>query len=261
MAGVAKALVSEEEVDRLAELDVVAEARDVVSSFEVILQRVRTGDIDGVAARHKLFQDASILRLKARTATIGGLGPITHRLEEYLAAIESIDAEKADDVQVFADRIADVLDGKWSEAREVAGVVRDLPSHCAFEVSDVEIAQVEITLVMPQRSAARVVERELAACGYRVSVVLDPFDSIGLINQTRPDLVITAQVMPQLSGVDLACALNAMPATRDIPVALLTSLERGHPDLAVLPMSAGLIRRGASFGEDLAEVLERFDIT
>ena len=61
MAGVAKALVSEEEVDRQAELDVTAEARDVVSSLEVVLQRVRTGDMDGATARHKLFQDASIL--------------------------------------------------------------------------------------------------------------------------------------------------------------------------------------------------------
>ncbi|NNG04346.1 MAG: response regulator, partial [Inquilinus sp.] len=211
--------------------------------------------------RRKLYQDASILRLKARTVSIGGLGPLTHRLEEYLAGIESIDGQKADDLQTFADRIADVLDGKWTEPREVAGVVRDLPTHWAFEVGDVEIAQVEITLVMPQRSAARVVERELAACGYRVSVVLDPFEAIGLINETRPDLVITAQVMPRLSGVDLACALSAMPATRDVPVALLTSLERGHPDLTALPMGAGVIRRGPSFGEDLANVLERFEIT
>ncbi|NNG05301.1 MAG: hypothetical protein HKM95_14550, partial [Inquilinus sp.] len=91
MAGLAKVLVSEEEVDRQAEQDVLAEARDVVADFEVVLQRVRTGDMDGAAARRKLYQDASILRLKARTVSIGGLGPLTHRLEEYLAGIESID--------------------------------------------------------------------------------------------------------------------------------------------------------------------------
>src|SRR3546814_19867409 len=111
---------------------------------------------------------------------------------------------------------------------------------------------------MPQRSAARVVERELAACGYRVSTVLDPFEALELILDTRPDLVLTAMVMPRLTGVDLACALSAMPATRDIPTAVLTSLEPNHPDLSALPLGAGLIRRGPRFGDDLAPVLARF---
>ena len=74
-------------------------------------------------------------------------------------------------------------------------------------------------------------------------------------------MVITAQVMPRVTGVDLACALAAMPTTKDIPVALLTSLESNHPDLAALPVNVGLIRRGVSFGDDLAHVLERFKIT
>jgi CheY-like chemotaxis protein len=106
-----------------------------------------------------------------------------------------------------------------------------------------------------------VVARELAACGYRVSTVLDPIEALELILETRPDFVITSMVMPCMSGVDLACALNAMPATKTIPVALLTSLEPGHPDLAPLPMNTGLIRRGAQFGDDLADVLQRFGIT
>ena len=44
-------------------------------------------------------------------------------------------------------------------------------------------------------------------------------------------------------------------------VAVLTSLEPNHPDLAALPIGAGLIRRGPRFGDDLAHVLQRFAIT
>ena len=40
-----------------------------------------------------------------------------------------------------------------------------------------------------------------------------------------------------------------------------TSLDLDHPDLATLPMTAGRIRRGAQFGDDLADVLQRFKIT
>jgi CheY-like chemotaxis protein len=106
-----------------------------------------------------------------------------------------------------------------------------------------------------------VVGRELAACGYRVATVLNPIEALELILETKPDLVITAQVMPRMSGVDLACALAAMPATKAIPVALLTSLDPDHADLRALPMNVGLIRRGAHFGDDLADVLQRFNIT
>ena len=89
----------------------------------------------------------------------------------------------------------------------------------------------------------------------------DTIEALELILETKPDLVITAQVMPRMSGVDLACALAAMPATRGIPVALLTSLDPDHPDLRALPMNVGLIRRGKQFGDDLADVLQRFHIT
>lgn len=253
-------IISAEEVDRREQAELLAEARDVMADFEVRLQQFRSDDLEGSSARQMLFQAAASLRLMARSVTAGGLAPLTHRLEEYLAGIDAIDKDNVADLQTFCDRIADVLDGKLIEPDAIASVVRALPNRWSFEVGDVEIAEVEIMLVLPQRAAARVVERELAACGYRVSVLLDPFEAIGLIAESRPDLVITTQIMPRLSGVDLACALSAMPATHGIPVALLTSLERNHPDLEALPMRTGLIRRGEGFGEDLATVLERFEI-
>ncbi|WP_159104292.1 hypothetical protein [Sneathiella glossodoripedis] len=52
-----------------------------------------------------------------------------------------------------------------------------------------------------------------------------------------------------------------MPVTKNIPVAVLTSLEPEHPDLKPLPIAVGLIRRGDQFGSDLADTLQRFRIT
>lgn len=261
MAGKAFGLMSEEDVDRQAEDEVLAEARDVVAALDIRLQQMRTGDLDGREAARLLLLDASNLRLKARAVSMAGLGPLTHRLEDYLAGLPALAGEHIDDLQTFSDKIAAVLDGEAVAESEVADVVRHLPAKRTFEIEDVTISEVEVTLVMGQRSAARVVERELAACGYRVSTVLDPFEALALIVETKPDLVITAMVMPRMSGVDLACALSAMPATKKIPVAVLTSLSGDHPDLAALPMNAGLIRRGPSFGDDLAHVLQRFTIT
>ena len=254
-------VISEEQVDEQAEIEVLDEARDVVSNLEIRLQQVRTGSLARDEAAVLLSQDASNLRLKARTVAINGLAPITHRLDEYLSAISVIEDKHITDLQTFGDRIGALLDGDFVSTEETAEVVRNLPHMMTFDVSDVTITDTEVTLVLPQRSAASVVGRELAACGYRVSTVLDPLEALGLIVETRPDMVITTVVMPRLSGVDLACAMAAMPSTRAIPVAVLTSLEPNHPDLAALPMNAGLIRRGPNFGDDLADVLQRFNIT
>ena len=255
-------IATEQEVDRQALDEVIAEARDLVGDLEVQLQQVRTGTVSGEEAARRFGQAAQSLHLRSRTVQLPGLTPLTHRLADYLAALKSIELRHIDDLQVFADRIAAFLDGDTDITRDIASVVRTLPSKAkTFDVSDVTYSEIDVLLVMPQRSAARAVERELAACGYVVSIVIDPFEAIQIAVETRPDLIITAMVMDRLSGVDMACALNAMPVTRSIPVCLLTSLSLDAPELKALPPHTGIIRRGPAFGDDLAHVLQRFTIT
>lgn len=254
-------ILSEDEVDRLAENEVLDEARDVVGSFELRLQDLRNGTLQPAAALKQLGREAANLRFKAQTVALTGLAPLAHRLDDYLSGLKTLDDKQIADIQAFIDRIAGLLEGETVASDDIATVVRSLPRKSSFEVADVTVTDTEVTLVIPQRAAARIVERELTECGYRVSTVLNPLEALGLIIETRPDLVITSMVMPRISGVDLSCALAAMPATRDIPVALLTSLASGHPDLAGLPMTVGVIRRGTQFADDLAQVLQRFAIT
>lgn len=254
-------VLSEVQVDQQEAVELADEASDMVASLELRLQQVRSGVLDSNSALEFLGRDSFNLKMAARSGAVAGLAALTHRLDDYLADIESLTDQHVDDLQVFADKIGALLDGEPVEVEQIASVVRELPSKRSFELSDIVITDVEVTLVMPKRIAARVVERELAACGYRVSTVLDSVEAIGLVVETRPDLVITSMVLPTLSGVDLACAFAAMPTTKGLPVAVLTSLERDHPDLRALPMSAGLIRRGEQFGDDLADVLQRFEIT
>jgi CheY-like chemotaxis protein len=254
-------LISEEELYSQDEREVIDEARDLVGNLELRVQQVKNGILNPTEAAKLLAQESANLRMKARAVNIVGFGPLTHRLDEYLSELDAVDAQHADDLITFADHISALLDGETADLNDVAAVLRQLPQQYTFNVEDVTVMDKDVTLVLPQRSAAKVVGRELAACGYRVSAVLNPIEALELILETKPDLVITAQVMPRMSGVDLACALAAMPATRSIPVALLTSLDPDHPELRALPMNVGLIRRGPQFGDDLADVLQRFNIT
>lgn len=254
-------VLSEEEVEAQYEQEALDEARDVVASLEVRMQQIRSGTLAPEDAASVLAQDASNLRLKVKAVNLPGLTPLSHRLDEFLSQAKKITIDNIADLQLFSDRISSILEGEKIPVEELAAVIRNLPHKSTFDVAEITVTDTEVTLVMPQRTAAKVVERELAACGYRVSTVLDSVEAFQIVVETRPDLVITAAVMPRLSGIDFACALAAMPITRHIPVAVLTSLEPSHPDLKALPMTVGIIRRGPQFGTDLADTLQRFNIT
>ena len=65
--------------------------------------------------------------------------------------------------------------------------------------------------------------------------------------------------MEVIDGIDLACALAAMKATQDIPVAILTNFDTGSRELSRLPAGAVIIRHGEHFSEQLAHMLSDFE--
>ena len=103
-------------------------------------------------------------------------------------------------------------------------------------------------------------ERELQACGYRVTRESNSFKTIEIASLTRPDLIIVTGVLDTLSGVDIVSAFRAMPATREIPVALITSASREEAVQDGLPDSVPVIRKGKAFGDDLTDALSQLGI-
>jgi len=255
------AVLSEEDLENLYESEALDEAREVAESLELRLQQMISCDISKEKAKTLLVQDSSNLRLKVKAVNLPGLSAICQRLDDYLWHIDVISMQNILDLQVFSDSITKALDGSGGEECDIAEEIRTLPHHATFDIADIKTIHKDVTLVLPKKVAARVVERELVECGYRVTTVLDSLQAFEIILDTKPDLVICSAVLPRLSGIDLICALHAMPATEKVHTALLTSLALDHPDLGKLPKAASIIRRGEDFGSDLADVLQRFDIT
>ena len=52
---------------------------------------------------------------------------------------------------------------------------------------------------------------------------------------------------------DLPAPIKAMPATRDIPIAIITSEARDHDSLRDLPASVPTLGKGDRFSDDVAE--------
>jgi len=247
-----------EDVDRELEREFLDEAHDTVMNLTLVLHGVRSGETPAADALARIRREVSTLRLRGRSVKIPGLSVIANRLEDYVFELESLAPHHLDSLQTFLDQISRVLDGSTADTAEI---VRALPVNPTFNPAEVTVRNVEILLVEPQRTTARIVARELKACGYRVTVASGPFEALELVLRIKPDMVMAAATLGEISGIDLACALTAMPATRRIPFALLTSFDREHASLEELPARVAILRKGVLFGDDLAEALSRLGLT
>ncbi len=184
---------------------------------------------------------------------------IAHRLEDYIAELPSLDVRQAADATVFVDRMQDIVElGRDPDDADAGNLVRGLPAHPSFQSGAPEIRNVEILLVSPSRAVSQIVLRTLRSLGYRVTTAGSAWQAIELAIRTRPDLIITSAVMAGISGIDLSRAFAAMAVTEDLPMAVLTSFSKDHPELQHLPPEVAVISLDKAFEEDLAEVITKF---
>lgn len=90
--------------------------------------------------------------------------------------------------------------------------------------------------------------KRLLQAHYMVSAACDGRQALALALKTRPDLVLSDIMMPELDGVDLLRCLRADPCTQTIPIILLSArageeaavegLDAGADDYLVKPFSA-----------------------
>ncbi len=252
-----------DQMERLIEGEFVDEVRDVCNTLDVLLGNLRSGTArsdDGLGTLRRSF-----VSLEARSKGVDQplISILAYRATDYLSDIKELGPAQINDLQTFVDRMRAVVDGDAATIEAAPQLVRELPAKRAtdFDIGDVKQLNIESMVVAPDRMTQRVVSRELAACGYRVSSEKSALRALELISRTRPDFVIVSAVLDELSGIDIASALTAMPSTRNIPIALLTSYSWGHPSLHDLPTRVAIIRKGNSFGSDLAEFLGRFGVT
>jgi DNA-binding response OmpR family regulator len=67
----------------------------------------------------------------------------------------------------------------------------------------------------------------LERAGYAVEMAFDGAEALAAIRRTRPDLVVTDIVMPEMDGFELLSALRRDPDLQDIPCVVLGNVAVG----------------------------------
>ncbi len=233
------------------------EAAELLQHLDVSLDAARHGRKPANELIAEIRRVAIPLRGQANTYGARLIGTVARRMEDYLANVGDLSAQAFEDLQVFVDTLVDLVEGRMPLDTDAADAVRRLPAKRGLDLDDIEVRDVEVMLVMLHGTATRIVEREMQQCGYRITTVTSTFEALPLIVRTKPEMVIISAVMPELGGIDLAIALAAMPATRNVSTALITSLDDDDEYLRLLPESVPVIHKGPSFGDDIAEALSR----
>jgi CheY-like chemotaxis protein/HPt (histidine-containing phosphotransfer) domain-containing protein len=244
-----------EVVDELRQ-EFVDEAVETLQGLDVTLDAARNGHVPEAQVVDEFRRAAVRLRGPAGGFGLRALATVCHRLDDYLThAPAALPPRTWDDLQRFLDLMLSLAEGRLPPETDPASLVRTLPPRLGFELGDIQIRSVEVMLVMPHGAQTRYVERELQQCGYRVAVVSDTIEAFAHVVQAKPDLIVVSALMPHLDGIDLAMGLAAMPSTRNIPIAVITSLDPGDERLELLPKKIPVVHKGPSFGDDLFAAL------
>jgi CheY-like chemotaxis protein len=87
---------------------------------------------------------------------------------------------------------------------------------------------------------------------YEVATSRDGMEGLEKVRHWKPDLIVTDSVMPNIDGFELLRILKSDPATREIPVIMLTGSDQADPTQAARLQPDALASKSADWSELLA---------
>ena len=91
-------------------------------------------------------------------------------------------------------------------------------------------ANFKVLLVEDSKFLRMANEHALSRAGYLVSTAADGEEALRIAKDRLPDIILLDMILPKISGPEVLKALKANPATRNIPVIVLTSLSQKNEE-------------------------------
>jgi CheY-like chemotaxis protein len=116
-------------------------------------------------------------------------------------------------------------------------------------------SQICVLLAEDDRALRRFLQVLLERAGYKVITAADGLEAMKIVVTTPVDVVVTDAVMPNLSGHEFCRFLRNSPALAQLPVILLSALERKETNRDAEQADAFLSKPVS--GDSLIECIER----
>jgi two-component system alkaline phosphatase synthesis response regulator PhoP len=100
--------------------------------------------------------------------------------------------------------------------------------------SDIDISSSRVLIADDIQQNRELLEAYLADEGYEIFMAADGQQTMQMVDQHQPDLILLDIMMPRMSGYEVCSQIKADPAKRMIPVLMVTALnEAGDIEKAV----------------------------
>lgn len=237
-------------------LEFVDTSAEKLDKIDAIIDRFYRGEADDRGADFIEFQrDIHSLKGSAGTYGLQSASLIAHRLEDYIETTRRLSKENFLDVQIYVDRIREILEGGEEISGErLSNILDSLPQSANAVVETAKAANKVVLLVMSKGVQRKLVTADLSAAELELAYADHPFDAFRLAVSLKPDLIVTSVEFDGLSGLELARALRGVGVTSKTPVVLLTS-HAVNEMAEDLPVHTHAIHKDAGFAAKLKETL------
>jgi threonine synthase len=152
-----------------------------------------------------------------------------------------------------------ILDEHWQRSLDLSQRTKEpvLPQEgLVAALEQMESRVRKIVVIEDNVDAARLIKRVLQARSFEVQTANNGAQGLELVRQTRPDLVITDLMMPDVDGFELIDTLKADAELQDIPVVVITAKELTARERTRLNEQVDLLlRKGSSIDDEIIESL------
>lgn len=229
----------------------IVETRDKVQEIEQIIGDLR--DRVGSAVNNLMEIKRLMHTIKGGGGSFGfpTVSKIAHGFEDYLETSGQADSADPDDLLVFSDAIAAILDAGQDPDDKVAHMLlRGLPS--GRRQSGTHAVEKGLAmLLMPRGVQRKIIAQELAQLGFKVNIMEDPLETIDTAITLQPDFLITTLHTSRIDGLELSWVLNAIASTKAIRIAVVTADDITAKMRTSTPPKVTLIKKGPTFSREI----------
>lgn len=221
---------------------------DRIDKFDQIIDDIYNENGDRAVLFSTLLQELHSLKGNAGTFGFMLVSTICHRLEDYLETSRRLKKAQWLEVQKYIDEIRKIFErGADPDVSKHDDILSSLPSSAVKE----KALDATVVLVMEEGVIRSVLGSKLAELGVNISFAANPLDGLRIILALKPDMVISSQQLPTMTGLELAKVLQAIEVSKNISFALLTS----NRELAV-SNSIDVIYKDNTTAERIVELLK-----